>query len=215
MVFPPAHPLFHPTIGVIDGIRHFEEVLTNFAIAAIGLDSISFARPGLAKLILLFVYFLLLITIGVYHPYQITYFNELVGGAKGAVGKYDLDYWGTSQKAAVLWINEHAPQNAKVHIVMAAAVAGQYLRPDLLANLNKYVYDNSDFVILLNRQSFFYRFFYAYEYLLSHRPVHTVSVAGAPLAWIYDNETDNKTTRQTPWWQDEDPCILKYWRNGK
>lgn len=204
-----------PSIGVIDGIRHFEEVLFPIAvIAAIGMDRmLVLIRPrGMRWLAGALVFTYASWVIISYHPYQIAYFNELVGGAKGAVGNYDLDYWGTSQKAAVIWVNEHAPQNANVHIVMAAAVAGQYLRPDLLANLNTRGYDDSDYVIFLNRQSFFYRFFYAYEYLLSHQAAHTVSVQGAPLTWVFDNRTDNKTLRQTPWWQNEDPCIIKYWR---
>ncbi len=216
--FLPLTRYFIPSIGVIDGIRHFEEVLFPIAIlAAIGANFVYlFLKKFINKNIVFLLFFLtmnyLLCTNYLYHPYQITYFNELVGGIKGAMGKYDLDYWGTSQKEAVLWVNAHAPKNANVHIVMAAAVAGQYLRPDLIANLNKYGYDESDFVILLNRQSFLYRFFYAYEYLLHHKPIHTITVQGAPLTWIYDNRTNNKTPRQTPWWNDEDPCIIKYWR---
>lgn len=207
-----------PSIGVIDGIRHFEEVVFPIAaLSAIGTDYFLslISKRYVRFLIMLSAVSFLLYTAISFHPYQIAYFNEFVGGPSGAMGKYDLDYWGTSQKAAVLWVNDHAPQHAKVHIVMAAAVAGQYLRPDLIANLNKYGYDESDFVILLNRQSFFYRFFYAYEYLLYHRPAHVISVRGAPLTWIYDNRTDNKTPRQTPWWQDEDPCIRKYWKGER
>lgn len=216
--FVPLTRYFIPTIGVIDGIRHFEEVLFPMAIfAGIGahwvylLLKTHFNRTILITLCSLPILYVFVINYQ-YHPYQITYFNEIVGGTKGAFGKYDLDYWGTSQKEAVLWVNAHAPKHAKVHIVMAAAVAGQYLRPDLVGNLNKYGYDESDFVILLNRQSFLYRFFYAYEYLLHHTPVHTIHVQGAPLTWIYDNRQNNKTERQTPWWKDEDPCIIKYWR---
>lgn len=214
----PLTRYFLPTVGVIDGIRHFEEVLFPIAIfAALGADWIIVKSSAAAFRLTTISIFAIVIchliwNIVSYHPYQITYFNELVGGVRGALGKYDLDYWGTSQKAAVEWVNATAPQHAKVYIVMAAAVAGQYLRPDLITNLNKYGYDDSDFVIFLNRQSFFYRFFYAYEYLLSHRPAHTISVRGAALTWIYDNRTHNKTPRQTPWWQDEDPCIIKYWR---
>lgn len=214
-LFIPLTRYLLPNVGVIDGIRHFEEVLFPLSIiAAIGAHYMfSFIKGRFAKLIIFILTFsYLTFIIFQYHPYQITYFNELVGGTQGAFGKYDLDYWGTSQKEAVLWVNAHAPQHANVHIVMAAAVAGQYLRPDLLANLNKYGYDESDFVILLNRQSFLYRFFYAYEYLLHHTPTHTVQIQGAPLTWIYDNRTNNKTERQTPWWKDEDPCIIKYWR---
>lgn len=214
-VFLPLTRYFIPTIGVIDGIRHFEEVLFPIAIlAAIGLNQIGTAtkRSGIPTLIGMITLLSMAVAVYTYHPYQIAYFNEFVGGAKGAFGKYDLDYWGTSQKEAVLWVNDHAPQNAKIHIVMAAAVAGQYLRPDLIPNLNKYGYDESDFVILLNRQSFLYRFFYAYEYLLHHKPTHTIDISGAPLTWIYDNRTDNRTPRQTPWWKNEDPCIIRYWR---
>lgn len=208
-----------PHIGVIDGIRHFEEVLFPLAaIAAIGFDLIirQISRIRLiGPILLFFTLFSLLFPLYSYHPFQITYFNKLVGGVNGAFGKYDLDYWGGSQKHAVLWINDHAPDNAKVHIVMAADIAGKYLRPDLLTNLNKYGYDDSDYVILLNRQSFLYRFAYAYEYLLHHTPTHTITVHNAPLVWIFDNQTDNKTTRQTPWWKNEDPCIIKYWKGEK
>lgn len=204
-----------PTVGVIDGIRHFEEALFPIAaLAALGADRLlSLSKRSAVTYALAAVTLIPLVwNIISYHPYQIAYFNELVGGTKGAMGNYDLDYWGTSQKKAVEWVNKTAPQNAKVHIVMAAAVAGQYLRPDLLPNLNKFGYDESDYVILLNRQSFLYRFFYAYEYLLHHRPVYAVTVADAPLTWVFTNDPEYKTPRQVPYWQDEDPCIIKYWR---
>lgn len=35
------------------------------------------------------------------HPNQIVYFNALVGGPRGAFGRYDLDYWGNSMLTAV------------------------------------------------------------------------------------------------------------------
>ena len=34
------------------------------------------------------------------------YFNELVGGVKGALGNYEMDYWGVSQKAAINWMEK-------------------------------------------------------------------------------------------------------------
>lgn len=216
-LFVPLSRYMFPKIGVIDGIRHFEEVMLPIAaLSGITLDWIWVKLHASKRL---FAMLLFVVTVGwlitsviLYHPYQSVYFNELIGGTRGAFGKYDLDYWGTSQKEAVMWVNAHAPKNAKVHIVMAAAVAGQYLRPDLLSNLNKYGYDESDFVILLNRTSFLYRFFYAYEYLLFHRPTHTISVRGVPLTWIFDNRTNNRTSRQMPFWTGDDPCIIRYWR---
>lgn len=215
-LFIPLARYLLPQIGVIDGVRHFEEALIPIAaLAALSFSDLflilAHKQKSMSIALLVAIICWLLWNIVSYHPYQITYFNELVGGVRGAYGKYDLDYWGTSQKAAVLWVNEHAPKNAKIHIVMAANIAATYLRPDLLPNLNKFGYDDSDFVIFLNRQSFFYRFFYSYEYLLVHKPIHTIQIHGAPLTWIFDNRTNNIIPKQSPWWQKDDPCILKYW----
>lgn len=41
------------------------------------------------------------------HPNQYVYFNELEGGAKGAYGYYDLDYYQNSGKQACEWILKH------------------------------------------------------------------------------------------------------------
>lgn len=38
------------------------------------------------------------------HPYQYTYFNCLAGGVSGAAGHYETDYWLTSYKEAIEWI---------------------------------------------------------------------------------------------------------------
>jgi hypothetical protein len=38
------------------------------------------------------------------HPYEYIYFNSLVGGLKGAYGRYETDYWGASFKEATDWI---------------------------------------------------------------------------------------------------------------
>lgn len=218
-LFVPLTRYFIHTIGVIDGIRHFEESI--FPIAALASVSFDFVlskcsgRIGkIFRIILLASVFIWLSwNIISYHPYEITYFNELVGGIHGAFGKYDLDYWGTSQKAAVAWINAHAPKNAKIYIVMAPDVEGIYLRPDLQPTLNHFGFGGSDFLVFLNRQSFYYRFYYGYEWLLRHKPVYTVTLQNTPLVWIYDNRTNNEIPRMTPWWQGEDPCIGPYWKN--
>jgi hypothetical protein len=43
-------------------------------------------------------------TMARYHPYEYLYFNALTGGAHGADGKYDLDYWGLSYRQALEYI---------------------------------------------------------------------------------------------------------------
>jgi hypothetical protein len=221
----PLVRFFLPSSSVIDGIRHFEEVIFPLcAIAAIGCNFLvevsqkilaSRIKPKIqftihySLFIILVIY--LIYPIIVYHPYQLSYFNELVGGINGAYGKYDMDYWGISQKQAVQWINTHAPINANINIVMTGDTAGKYLRPDLLKRLNTTDWNHADFVVVLNRQSFFYRYFFIHEYMLYHKPTHTISIQGVPLTWIYNNK-DPVTPRQSKWWQGEDPCMIRYWQ---
>lgn len=38
------------------------------------------------------------------HPYQMTYFNSFVGGLRGAADRYETDYWLTSYKEGMEWI---------------------------------------------------------------------------------------------------------------
>jgi hypothetical protein len=55
------------------------------------------------------------------HPYQTTYFNGLVGGVAGADGRYDTDYWLTSYREAMEWVNAQAaarPGEA-IHVIVA------------------------------------------------------------------------------------------------
>lgn len=214
-----------PRMGVIDGIRHFEEVVFPLtAIAAVGVAGIfvwlsrslrkrnvnTTTAVTLNTILFLLFLFWLIIPIVKYHPFQISYYNELVGGIRGAWGKYDIDYWGGPQKKAMSWLNAHAPIDSNIHIVMAADVAGTYLRPDLRARLNTIGYDGADYVVVLNRQSFFYRYFYIWEYMLRRKPAYLVENQGVPIVWIFDNRTPT-IPRQTPWWKGEDPCIQKYW----
>lgn len=37
------------------------------------------------------------------YPHETTYFNALVGGPRGALGRYDMDYWGNCLLEAVQW----------------------------------------------------------------------------------------------------------------
>jgi hypothetical protein len=42
------------------------------------------------------------------HPNQCVYFNALVGGPRGALGRYELDYWGNSVHQAIDWVDARA-----------------------------------------------------------------------------------------------------------
>jgi hypothetical protein len=44
------------------------------------------------------------------HPNQYVYFNELVGGIRGAEGQYELDYYYNSSQQQVNWLRAHVPR---------------------------------------------------------------------------------------------------------
>lgn len=46
------------------------------------------------------------------HPYQYVFFNQFVGGIKGASGNYELDYYQISNREMVNWILKNVPKPA-------------------------------------------------------------------------------------------------------
>lgn len=119
------------------------------------------------------------------HPLQIVYYNELVGGAAGAAGKYDLDYWGVSYKSAVDWIRARERGAGRTTLVFApegelgghlvAAYVAQF--PDLRFSTDP---QRADYNVFLNRLLF-------PEVLAELRQnqarAHAVTVDGVPLCF--------------------------------
>jgi hypothetical protein len=65
------------------------------------------------------------------HPYEYVYYNQFVGGAKGVVDRFELDYWGTSYREAANEANHMAPPNANVWVDGPAHLFNRFARPDL------------------------------------------------------------------------------------
>jgi len=55
--------------------------------------------------------------------------------------------------------------------------------------------------VMLNRQSFYYRYAMV-EFLLTHKPIKTIDVLGVPLTFIYDMKQPT-VPYQSPWWEGE------------
>jgi hypothetical protein len=64
------------------------------------------------------------------HPYEYVYYNQFIGGLKGAVDRFELDYWGTSYREAADEANRIAPPNANVWVDGPAHVFNSFARPD-------------------------------------------------------------------------------------
>ena len=94
-----------------DGMRHFLFVVPILA-ALSGAAAASFlrARAGrpdavAATVVLILVGGLTARDMATLHPYEALYFNRLVaGGLRGAVGRYETDYWCLSYKEGAAWL---------------------------------------------------------------------------------------------------------------
>ena len=120
--------------NVYDGIRHFLFVLPALALlAAYGATFLCerLAAPRWRGLAMAACATLLLLPIKdlvALHPYQTTYFNALVGGVAGADGRYETDYWLTSYREAIEWVNTQAARRPRDVVVVAVAGDG-YITP--------------------------------------------------------------------------------------
>jgi hypothetical protein len=104
-----------------------------FIAAGIAMDklmeivNIPLFKPGLLLLIAL---------PGIYagiqlHPYEYIYYNRLIGGVQGAYRQFELDYWGTSFKEAMGYVNQNAQEGTQVVVIGPRQLVRQYARRDL------------------------------------------------------------------------------------
>ncbi len=87
------------------------------------------------------------------HPYEYIYYNRFIGGVQGAFRKYELDYWGTSYRAAADYLNEVAPANASLWVEGPVHILQLYARPDLkvYSTYEAVRADHYDFVVVTTR----------------------------------------------------------------
>ena len=104
-----------------------------FILAGMGIDRLMtvFKLPVLNAVLLIAV-----ALPGIYaciqlHPYEYIYYNSLIGGVRGANRKFELDYWNTSIKESMQYINENAVQGSTVMIIGNKQAALEYAKPGL------------------------------------------------------------------------------------
>jgi len=68
------------------------------------------------------------------HPYQYVYYNSFIGGVQGASRRFEADYWGTSFREAIEYVNQIAPQDTHLIVFAAGNIdrVTRYARPDLV-----------------------------------------------------------------------------------
>jgi hypothetical protein len=119
---------------IYDNFRHLLFALPPFIIlAGVGLDSLlERVRPRIVTVLLL-IFLLLpgLIGIVALHPYEYIYFNSFGGGIDRAYGYYELEYWCTSLRETMDFINETAPLNSTVVVDGPISTTIPFARKDL------------------------------------------------------------------------------------
>jgi hypothetical protein len=66
------------------------------------------------------------------YPYEYVYYNSLVGGTAGAIGRYETDYWRISLREMAIELNEIAPSGSIIVVTRSAGLFARYARPDLI-----------------------------------------------------------------------------------
>jgi hypothetical protein len=147
-----------------DGMRHFLFLLPALAFfAALGIHTAASLLPRGRKVAMAVLSLALLFpapSMIRLHPYQSSYFNALVGGVAGASERYETDYWISSYREAILWINGQVDHQSgrPLRVLVAAnqwSITGaqayaapsvkllslkpQHLRPALSRNFDYYV----------------------------------------------------------------------------
>ena len=77
------------------------------------------------------------------HPYQTTYYNFLAGGVAGAGDDYWTDYWLSSYREAIHWVNERAAETPERTVVTVVAAG-----PSVLMWAEEYAAGNVELVTL-------------------------------------------------------------------
>jgi hypothetical protein len=135
-----------------------------FLICGVALDVLfSIAHKWFLKIIILaLVIFPGLFGIVKLHPYEYIYYNDFVGGVKGAFRVYENDYWYTSYRQVAEYINSTIPLGARIISWTDPGLVKQYARKDLIIEkgtlgLNVQPGD-FDYAVLPSRRNYDYFF---------------------------------------------------------
>jgi len=188
-----------------DGIRHFLEFVPGAALVAglgaaaiihfIGKQNVKLTVSvgvGLCLLIALNT----AITIKDFGTYQYIYFNKLYGGLPGGKAFFGpeeaTDYWGSTYRKGMQWLNKNAGQNSKLYVPIADHIVklmdSSWLRDDieeieadqLTSSLSK---GETVYIMFITRPNFYNPI--VLDCLASNDPDYEIKVENVPILEIY------------------------------
>jgi hypothetical protein len=181
--------VLHPVI--YNGIRHFLYIVVFLTLlggfALIDLyKTLSKKNKLLLKVVTgSYCLFTLVRMVGL-HPYQYVYYNELVGGLRGAQGQFELDYWGATYKEATEYVGSRVDLHNLKDLQVSAC--NQHFGVDYFSRFKFKRLDSSEgadviicssFEVLLREESG------QEPFTETHPLVKTISREGVPIHYIY------------------------------
>jgi len=97
------------------------------------------------------------------HPYEYIYYNTLVGGVEHAYQTYHLDYWCTSLREAMDYINSVAAPNSSVVIAGPTTAALPFSREDINISQTNIYGDDLDYAVACRYKIWDAEFFPEFE----------------------------------------------------
>jgi 4-amino-4-deoxy-L-arabinose transferase-like glycosyltransferase len=123
------------------------------------------------------------------YQYGISYYNELIGGLRGAA---DLgmarQFWGYASRGTLPWLNEHAPKNARVWTHDTTSWAFEdYKREGLVRqDLRPWGLHGSDISLLDEDKAFYFERYLIWEHYGTRAPTYVLMHQGVPLVSVYE-----------------------------
>lgn len=146
----PAALIILLRIPVYDNFRQLFFIIPPFVVfSGIGLSL--FLRKSIHRILSLATVLIVLVpgmvSIVTLHPYEYIYYNSFVGGVDGAYEHYELDYWCTSLRETINYVNQIAPPNSAIYIEGPITAAIPFVRYDLKINDKSISRDELDYAI--------------------------------------------------------------------
>lgn len=126
-----------------------------------------------------------------HYRYGISYYNELIGGVRGAADAgMARQFWGYASRGALPWLNQNAPQGARVWTHDTTSWAfDDYKREGILRrDLIPWGMGGADLGMLDEDKAFYFERYELWEQYGTRAPIYVLTHEGVPLVSIYRRE---------------------------
>ena len=156
------------------------------------LHGIGHLRAKLTGLVMLLILFVPAVDLFTYHPYELSYYNRLVGGVQGAYKRgLEVTYLMEALTPDFLkFLNRELPPNTVINALVSNGMLTYYQAENRLRRDIQITYgEDFDFYIQFNRRSAFTDFDRAIS--INVRPYISFGLYGVPLVSIYKSKQAN------------------------